>query len=366
MRSRVTCSRKSALAQVLIVGAELLLRGRIVGGKLGSQLVLDLLDERVALGLAVSLGVESILQAVADLGLELAVVGFVELGSGKCPLGLAGLGNQLIDCGNDLLDLFVGELDGGKDDFFSLFLGARLDHHDAVFVSDDHDVDGCGSALGIGGIDDELAIDAANADGANSRAERNVGKSQRSRGCVDSDHVGIVFLVGGEDQRDHLGLVAEAIRKEWTNGAIDLAAGKNFLLAGPAFALDESSGNASTGVGVFAIIDGEGKEIDSLSGIGRSDRGSQNNGFAGGDECGTGGLLGHAAGLKDQPLAAGKLDCYFMLGRHSVLFSFFRLGNLVWEDAEGRWGVHCNRIEERRRRTNTQSPRGIDPLRPSH
>jgi hypothetical protein len=40
-------------------------------------------------------------------------------------------------------------------------------------------------------------------------------------------------------------------------------------------------------------------------------------------------LLGHAAGLKDQPLAAGKLDGYFMLGRHIVLVSFFSLGKFV-------------------------------------
>ena len=131
----MTCSRKSALAQMLVVGAELLLRGRIVGGKLRSQLVLDLLDQRIALGLAVGLGVESILQAIADLGLELRVIGFVELRGGKGALGLAGLGNQLIDGSDDLLDLFVGEFDGGKNDFFRLFLGAGLDHHDAVFVA---------------------------------------------------------------------------------------------------------------------------------------------------------------------------------------------------------------------------------------
>ncbi len=36
--------------------------------------------------------------------------------------------------------------------------------------------------------------------------------------------------------------------------------------------------------------------------------------FAGRDKGRARGLLGHAAGLKDQTLAAGKLDGYFMLG----------------------------------------------------
>jgi hypothetical protein len=55
-----------------------------------------------------------------------------------------------------------------------------------------------------------------------------------------------------------------------------------------------------------------------------------------------GGLLGHAPGLKDQPLAACKLDGYFMLCRHRVLFRFqsetclfsFVLGKFVWEERQ--------------------------------
>ena len=63
--------------------------------------------------------------------------------------------------------------------------------------------------------------------------------------------------------------------------------------------------------------------------VGRGDCGGQDDGFARGDQCSARGLLGHASGLKDQPLAAGKLDSYFMLCRHRVLFSFFSLGKLV-------------------------------------
>ena len=85
------------LAQMLVIGGQLLLGCGIVGGKPGGQLVLDLLDQRVALGLAVGLGVERVLQAVADLGLELVVIGLVELRRGKGALRLAGLGDQLVD-----------------------------------------------------------------------------------------------------------------------------------------------------------------------------------------------------------------------------------------------------------------------------
>ena len=42
------------------------------------------------------------------------------------------------------------------------------------------------------------------------------GMSERASaagGGVDAHHVGIILLVGGEDQRDHLSLVAKTIRK---------------------------------------------------------------------------------------------------------------------------------------------------------
>ena len=319
---------------MLIVGAELFLRSRIVGGKLCGQIVLDLLDERIAFGLAVGFGVERILEAIADIGLELAVIGFVELRCGESALGLAGFGNQLIDCRDDLLDLFMGKLDGGQDDFFSLFLGAGLDHDDSVLVPNDHDVDGSGCALGIGGVDDELAIDAADTHGAHGGAEGNVGESERGRGSIDANHVGIVILVGGEDQRDDLSLIAESIREERANGTVNLPAGENFLLAGPAFALDEA------GVHALFKFHREGEEVDSLPGVGRGNSGGQNDSFARGNECGARGLLGHAAGLKDQTLAAGKLDSYFMLGRHRVLFSVF----FAWETCSGKTPMGAGRL----------------------
>jgi hypothetical protein len=54
---------EGALAQMLVVVRQLLLGGGfVVGGQLGSQLVLDLLDERIAFGLGVLLGVQRILQ----------------------------------------------------------------------------------------------------------------------------------------------------------------------------------------------------------------------------------------------------------------------------------------------------------------
>ena len=106
--------------------------------------------------------------------------------------------------------------------------------------------------------------------------ERNVGDGQRAGGAVDAEDVGIIFRVGGKHEGDDLGFALEAFGEQRADGAVDLAAGENFALAGTAFALDEAAGDASAGVGVFAVIDGEGEEVDAFAGIGIGDGGGEN------------------------------------------------------------------------------------------
>ena len=109
------------------------------------------------------------------------------------------------------------------------------------------------------------AIDQADAHRADRAEERNVGEGQRGGSGVDAEHVGIVIGVGGEHEGDDLGLALEAFGEHRTHRPVDLAAGENFALAHAAFALDEAAGKASAGVGVFAVINGEGKEIDAFA-----------------------------------------------------------------------------------------------------
>ena len=109
---------EEALAQQFIIGGQLLLGIWLVGGQLGCKLVLDLLDERVALNLRMGLGIEGIGEAFADLSLERGVIVFVDHRRRVDALGLACLGNEFFNAGNDLLDLLLTELDGSQDDFF--------------------------------------------------------------------------------------------------------------------------------------------------------------------------------------------------------------------------------------------------------
>ena len=138
----------------------------------------------------------------------------------------------------------------------------------------------------------------SNAHCADRTEERNVGKSQRGGGGVDAEDIGIIFGVGGEHERNDLRLALESFREHGTDGAIDLAAGEHFALTHAAFALDEAAGDASAGVGVLAVVDGQREKVDAFAGLGIGDCGRQHNVFAHAHDGGSVGLFGQFSSFK--------------------------------------------------------------------
>src|SRR6185437_17053497 len=78
----------------------------------------------------------------------------------------------------------------------------------------------------------------------------------------------VVFGVGGKYEGDHLSFTTEAFLEQRPHRAVDLAAGQDFALAWAALTLDEAAGNASAGVGVFAIVNGQRKKVDAFTRFG--------------------------------------------------------------------------------------------------
>ena len=254
------------------------------------------------------LGVEGVRQFGADLLFEVVVVRLIELWRLDLALRFADFVAQFVDGLADLLDLGVAEFDGVEHGVFVHFFRARLDHHDAVGGSDDHDVQQALAHLVVGGVHDKRAVDQADAHRADRTEERNVGKRQRRGGAVDAEHVGIIVAVGREDEGDDLRLAAESLGEHGPNRAINLAAGEDFALAHAAFALDEASGETSAGIGVFAVVHSEGEEVDAFAGIGVGDGGGENNVFAEADDGRAVGLFGEFSGFKRDFFAAGEMN----------------------------------------------------------
>src|SRR4029077_20441995 len=128
-----------------------------------------------------------------------------------------------------------------------------FDHHDAVFAAGGDEVEFADLALRERRVDDEVALDEADADARNRLLEGNLGERQRGRRAGDGHDIGVVLAVSGQDEGDDLGLVAPAFGEERPDRSIDDATGQHFLFRRFAFALEETTRDAPGRVRVFAV-----------------------------------------------------------------------------------------------------------------
>ena len=125
-------------------------------------------------------------------------------GRNELALRLAHRRAQLLLQVDQRLGLLVREHQRVDDDLLADLAAAALDHDDGVTVAGDDQVDVRRRALREGRVDDELALDAADADARERARPGDVGEVQRRRGAGHRQHVGRVLAVGREDHRDHL------------------------------------------------------------------------------------------------------------------------------------------------------------------
>ncbi len=212
---------------------------------------------------------------------------------------------------------------GGEDRLQHLLLGelvgGGLHHHHRLAGAGDHQVEVGDVALAVGGIDDQLAVDHPDADGADRVVEGDLGQRQRRRGAVDGEDVGVVLAVGREHEGDDLRLVEVALGEERAQRTVDEAGGDDLLLGRAPLALEEAARDAAAGVGVLFVVDGERQEVlgQALAGHGG---GGEHHGVAQAHGTAAVGLAGHAAGL-DHQRALSELDLTCL--DHGSLFSLF-------------------------------------------
>ena len=284
------------------------------------------------------LGIKGVMKSIADLRFQALQVNLVEFRRRHRTFRLPDLAAQFFDGGTNLLDFGVGEFNGVHHRLFFYFLGAGFDHYNRVGGAYDHDVEQAVTHFGVGGIGDEAAIDQADAHRAERAEKWNIGNGQGSRSGVDAADIGIVFRVGGENQGDDLGLAPEAFGEHRTDRPVNLAAGEHLALAHAPFALDEAAGEASTGIGVLAVVDGEREEVDALAGLGIGGSGGENHVFAEADDDCAVGLLGKFSGFEGELFSASEFDGNFC---------GFRLHRSSFVGAEGQARGHGVRVDRR-------------------
>ena len=114
----------------------------------------------------------------------------------------------------------------------------------------------------LGRVDDEVAVDLADAHGADRRRERDVGHHQRGGGAVHREDVVGVLVVDRQRHRDELRLVAPALGEQRAQRAVDHAGDERALLAGAALALEERAGDLARGVHALLDVHRQRQEVD--------------------------------------------------------------------------------------------------------
>ena len=211
-------------------------------------------------------------------------------------LGLAGLLLQLDLRGAQLLDRRMRDVQRVEDLGLGHLVGAALDHQHGLVGTSHDEVHVGRQELLVGRVDDEVALDLADADGADGGRVRNIGDHQRGGRAVHRQDVVRVDLVHRQRQVDQLRLTPPALREERAQRAVDHAGDQRRLLARAAFALEERAGDLARGVHALLDIHRQRQEINVAEIAGG--RGGEHHGVARGDRHGPGGLLGHLARLE--------------------------------------------------------------------
>ena len=205
---------------------------------------------------------------------------------------------------DDFDDFGVAEFHGGEEVGFGDLFGAAFHHEEAVAQAGVDEVEVAFFALGLSGVDDELAVDAADADATDGTHEGNVGDVKRGGGGVDGENVGLVHAVGGEEHDVDLHIIEVAVGEEGTDGAVGDARAENFFFAGALFALEITAGETAGRVILLAVFDLKRKIVDAFARRVGVRGGRENHGFAERDGGRARGLHGEQAGFDGEGLSA--------------------------------------------------------------
>ena len=167
---------------------------------------------------------------------------------------------------------FLGDLLGAVVVVVERVLAATgFDHHHGdvavvEFTPGDDEFERAGFGFFVGRVGDPFAVDrVGHADGADRALEGDARDHQRGRSGVDRQDVVGVVLVGTEDRRDDLGLVAEAVGERRAQRPVGQAAGEDGVLAGTTFAPEERAGDLAGRIGPLLDVDRQREEVHAFT-----------------------------------------------------------------------------------------------------
>ncbi len=137
---------------------------------------------------------------------------------------------------------------------FGQLIGAALDHDHTLLVGRHHEVQ---IALGLnieGRVDDELPVDAADADCGDGAQERYCGQVQSGSGGVQGNDVWVVSPVGTQYEGLHQDFPAQCLREKRAERAVDQPTAEDFLVARSSFPLEKTAWHLAAGIHPLAVV----------------------------------------------------------------------------------------------------------------
>ena len=147
-------------------------------------------------------------------------------------------------------------------------LDAHLDHHDRVAGACDDEVELGVAELGVRRVEDVLAVDVADAHGADRALERDLADRQGGGRGDGAEDVRVVLVVRRQDGDHDLDVVLVALGEQRADGAVREARGERGSLGRAALALDEPARDLAGGVHPLFEVDREREEVEPWAGLG--------------------------------------------------------------------------------------------------
>ena len=211
----------------------------------------------------------------------------------------------------------MGGAQGGEEVGFGGFVHFAFYHHDVVVGGAYHEFHVGFLHLLEGGVDHKLAVDACNAHLGDWTVEGDVAHGESCRGGETGEAVGGIDAVGGVEGNIHEGVGVVVVGEERTEHAVDKTRCEDFIVAGAAFAFEETAGETAGGGELFFVFNLQGHEVHALAGFLGRDHGGKEHGVAHANFNRSIGLLGELAGLDGDGPAVGQRDG-FLDGIHKV------------------------------------------------
>ncbi len=218
-------------------------------------------------------------------------------------LGLPQRGAHLILDVDQRLDGLLGALQRRHHDILGDFIRAALDHQQGVARPGHPQIEVGVLQILEGGVDDELALDAGDANRSDRSAKGHVRDGQRRRGADDPERIDRGFAVGREGVQHDLDIVAHVLGEERPQRPVRQPGGQDGRLRRAAFATEERARDAPAGVQPFLVVDGEWEEVDALARLLAHGGGGKEHRIRPAHRDGTARQRGELAGLDREGLA---------------------------------------------------------------